>query len=97
MYIGKGDKIMKAETLQDMIENTIKDLEQVEYKYYNAYNGKVYQLALYLYGRYGELPAELLDDKKLEKMLNIVDREESLFNENINYYAEDVINDLEEV
>lgn len=88
---------MKAETLQDMIENTIKDLEKVEEKYYNAYNGKVYELALYLYGRYGELPAELLDDKKLEKMLNIVDREESLFNDNINYYAEDVINDLEEV
>ena len=82
---------MKAETLQDMIENTIKDLEKVEEKYFNAYNGKVYLLSLYLYGRYGELPAELLDNKKLEMMLNIVDREESLFNENINCDTEDLI------
>ncbi len=88
---------MKAETLQDMIENTIKDLEKVEEKYFNAYNGKVYQLALYLYGRYGELPAELLDDKKLEIMLDIVDKEESLFNENINCDTEDLINGYMEV
>lgn len=82
---------MKAETLQDMIENTIKDLEQVEYKYYNAYDGHIYQVALYLYGRYGELLSELMDDKILQNISDYIRKQETLFNDNINEFVEEYI------
>ena len=82
---------MKVETLRDMIESTIKDLEKVEEKYFNAYNGKVYQVALYLYGRYGELPAELLDDEKLKDVMDFIDKQDTLYNDDINYFVEEIM------
>lgn len=82
---------MEKGTLSDMIEDTIKDLEQVEYKYYNAYGGNVYQVALYLYGRYGELPSELMDDKILQNISDFIRKQETLYNDNINYFVEEYI------
>lgn len=82
---------MKVETLQDMIENTIKDLEKVEEKYYNAYGGNIYMVALYLYGRYGELPSELMNDTILQNISDYIRKQETLFNENINMFTEEYI------
>lgn len=90
MLFERNYLIMEKGTLKDMIEDTIKDLEQVEYKYYNAYDGNVYQVASYLYGRYGELPAELLDDKLLQDVSDFIKKQDTLYNEDINFYVEEL-------
>ena len=80
---------MKIETILDMIENIFKSLEEIENEYYNAYNGKVFEVAVYLYIRYGEIPLELYN--RLEEVEKILKKEDSLFNGNINYLVENMI------
>lgn len=81
---------------RDIIEEQIKDLEKVEEKYYNAFEGNIYNVAVYLYGRYGELPAELLEEEKLEKIEEEIKKLETLFNDNINYIVDNMILDESE-
>ena len=75
--------------LKDMVEDTLKKLQTLEEEYYNAYNGRVFELSVYLYMRYGEIPLELYD--KLEEVEKILKRANSLFDESINTLVEDII------
>ena len=70
-----------------MVDDTIKDLDKIEEKWYNVYGSKYFQVALFLYGRYGELPAELMHEKVLENISKFIDKQETLFNENIDFYV----------
>lgn len=70
--------------MRNMIEEQIKDLEKIEAKYYNAYNGNIFEMAVYFYMRFGELPAELLEENDLEEFSKILKKQETLMNENIN-------------
>ena len=81
--------------LENMIKDVFKKLEDIENENYNAFNGYFFQLAVYLYCRYGEVPSEFGSgeelNKNLEKLLEVVRKHESLFNDNINEEAEDLI------
>lgn len=70
--------------MREMIEETIKDLEKIEEKYYNAYNGNIFEMAVYFYVRYGELPAEIIDEEDLNKISRILKKSNTLMNEDIN-------------
>ena len=74
-----------------MIEDTIKDLDKIEDKWYNMYGIDFYLLALFLYGRYGELPAELMDEKILKNICDYIKKQESIYNDNINEFVEEYI------
>ena len=68
-----------------MIEDTIKKLKDVEEIYYNAFEGNVFEIAIYLYLRYGELPYELDNEEKLYKLGNILNEYDSCqFNQDLN-------------
>ena len=68
-----------------MIEETIKQLKEVENIFYNAFEGNIFEIAAYLYLRYGELPQELDNEEKLYKLGNILNEYESCqFNEDLN-------------
>lgn len=69
---------------RDMIEETIKKLEDLENDYYNAFEGNVFETAIYLYMRYGEIPMELESENKLEKVSKCLRKADSLFDESIN-------------
>ena len=70
--------------MREMIEDLIKDLEKIESKYYNAYNGNVFEMAVYFYMRYGELPAECMEEEDLEKISKIISKQDTLMNRDIN-------------
>lgn len=67
-----------------MIEETIKQLKEVENLFYNAFEGNMFEIAVYLYLRYGELPYELDNEEKIYKLGNLLKRCDSLFNEMLN-------------
>lgn len=50
---------------KSMVNDLLKMIEKVEEEYYN---GNVFETAIYLYIRYGEIPFELESDDKLEKI-----------------------------
>lgn len=85
--------------LENMIEDIFKELEEIENENYNAFNGYVFQLAVYLYCRYGEMPSEFGSgeelNKNLEKILEVVRKYESLFNDDINEEVEDLIYNID--
>lgn len=83
---------MENTNIREMVEDTMRELEQVEYKYYNAYNGYIFQLATYLYLRNGEIPKEF-DENKLALLMDNIRDKETLFNEDINICLEDLINE----
>lgn len=68
-----------------MIEDTIKKLKDVEELYYNAFEGDIFEIAVYLYLRYGELPYELDNEEKLYKLGNLLNEYDSCqFNQDLN-------------
>ena len=68
-----------------LIEDTIRHIKNVEEIYYNAFEGNIFEIAVYLYLRYGELPYELDNEEKLYKLGNILNEYESCqFNEDLN-------------
>lgn len=68
-----------------MIEDTIRQIKNVEEIYYNAFEGNIFEIAVYLYLRYGELPQELDNEEKLYKLGNILNEYDSCqFNEDLN-------------
>lgn len=68
-----------------MIEDTIRQIKNVEEIYYNAFEGNIFEIAVYLYLRYGELPYELDNEEKLYKLGNILNEYDSCqFNEDLN-------------
>lgn len=67
-----------------MIEDVIRQIRNVEEIYYNAFEGNIFEIAIYLYLRYGELPYEFDNEEKLYKLGNILRRCDSLFNEMLN-------------
>lgn len=69
-------------------EVTIKQLKEVENLFYNAFEGNMFEIAVYLYLRYGELPYELDNEEKLYKLGNLLKRYDSLFNEMLNKKVE---------
>lgn len=75
----------------EMIEYIIKELTRLEEKNYNAFEGNIFQMAIFLYGRYGVLPTELENEDKLEKLSEIIEDENTLFNEEINYAVEELM------
>jgi len=81
---------MEDISLKNMIEDTINDLNAIESKYYNAFKGNVFQVAIYLCMRCGEIPNGF-DDTKLLKLSEYIAKQETLFNEDINDYLEDII------
>lgn len=74
-----------------MIEDTIKKLKDVEELYYNAFEGDIFEIAVYLYLRYGELPYELDNEEKIYKLGNILRRCDSLFDESLNDKVEELM------
>lgn len=68
-----------------MIEDTIRQIKNVEEIYYNAFEGNIFEIAVYLYLRYGELPQELDNEEKLYKLGNLLNEYESCqFNQDLN-------------
>ena len=49
---------------RNIVEKLFKELEELDNKYNNISNTNIFELAIYLYIRYGEVPVELYD--KLE-------------------------------
>lgn len=78
-------------TRVEMIEDIIKALTGLDEKNYNAFEGNIFEVATYLYLRYGELPYELLDEDKLEKVGKIIKKQDTLFNGEINYDVEELM------
>lgn len=74
-----------------MIEETIKQLKEVENLFYNAFEGNMFEIAVYLYLRYGELPYELDNEEKIYKLGTILKRYDSLFNEILNDEVEELM------
>ena len=71
-----------------MIEDTIRHIKNVEELYYNAFEGDIFEIAVYLYLRYGELPQELDNEEKLYKLGNILNEYDSCqFNQDLNTEA----------
>lgn len=68
-----------------MIEDTIRQIRNVDEVYYNAFEGNIFEIAIYLYLRYGELPYELDNEEKLYKLGNILNEYDSCqFNQDLN-------------
>ena len=74
-----------------MIEDTIRQIRNVEEIYYNAFEGNMFEIAIYLYLRYGELPYELDNEEKIYKLGNILRRCDSLFDESLNNKVEELM------
>lgn len=74
-----------------MIEDTIRQIKNVEEIYYNAFEGNMFEIAVYLYLRYGELPYELDNEEKIYKLGNLLKRYDSLFNEVLNDEVEELM------
>lgn len=74
-----------------MIEDTIRQIKNVEEIYYNAFEGNMFEIAVYLYLRYGELPYELDNEEKLYKLGTILKRCDSLFSEILNDKVEELM------
>ena len=68
-----------------LIEDTIRHIKNVEELYYNAFEGNIFEIAVYLYLRYGELPYEFDNEEKLYKLGNILNEYDSCqFNQDLN-------------
>ena len=74
-----------------MIEDVIRQIRNVEEIYYNAFEGNIFEIAVYLYLRYGELPYELDNEEKIYKLGNILRRCDSLFDESLNDKVEELM------
>lgn len=74
-----------------LIEDTIRHIKNVEELYYNAFEGNIFEIAVYLYLRYGELPQELDNEEKVYKLGNILRRCDSLFSEILNDKVEELM------
>lgn len=74
-----------------MIEDVIRQIRNVEEIYYNAFEGNIFEIAVYLYLRYGELPYEFDNEEKLYKLGNILRRCDSLFDESLNDKVEELM------
>lgn len=74
-----------------MIEDTIRQIKNVEEIYYNAFEGNIFEIAVYLYLRYGELPYELDNEEKIYKLGTILKRCDSLFSEILNDKVEELM------
>ena len=74
-----------------MIEDVIRQIRNVEEIYYNAFEGNIFEIAIYLYLRYGELPYEFDNEEKLYKLGNILRRCDSLFDESLNDKVEELM------
>lgn len=74
-----------------LIEDTIRHIKNVEELYYNAFEGNMFEIAVYLYLRYGELPYELDNEEKIYKLGNLLKRYDSLFNEMLNDEVEELM------
>lgn len=74
-----------------MIEDVIRQIRNVEEIYYNAFEGNIFEIAVYLYLRYGELPYEFDNEEKLYKLGNILRRCDSLFDESLNNKVEELM------
>lgn len=83
----------------EQVNDLIKDLQKIESKYlYESELQNIFEVAIYLYGRYGEIPVEIENDDDLRKISRIINRYDTLMNENINDNVEDIIggNDYED-
>ena len=66
-----------------MVEEIMNKVNKVENEYYNAFGGNVFDIAMYLYMRYGEIPYEIDDENvedNLDKLGDMLRRYDSLFN-----------------
>lgn len=75
--------------IRNIVEKLFKELEELDNKYNNISNINIFELAIYLYIRYGEIPVELYD--KLEELGRYFNNKESIFCADINYDIEDII------
>ena len=80
-------------TRKEMIEDVMKQLENIERRYYNAFEGNIFEIAIYLYNRYGEIPIELENEDKLKKLSSIINKQFTLINESINEQCENLIDE----
>ena len=80
-------------TRKEMIEDVMKQLENIEGKYYNAFEGNIFEIAIYLYNRYGEIPIELENEDKLKKLSSIINKQFISMNENVNEQCENLISE----
>lgn len=83
----------------EQVNDLMKDLQKIESKYlYESELQNIFEVAIYLYGRYGEIPVEIENDDDLRKISRIINRYDTLMNENINDNVEDLIggNDYED-
>ena len=76
----------------EQVNDLMKDLQKIESKYlYESELQNIFEVAIYLYGRYGEIPVEIENDDDLRKISRIINRYDTLMNENINDNVEDII------
>jgi len=83
----------------EQVNDLMKDLQKIESKYlYESELQNIFEVAIYLYGRYGEIPVEIENNDDLRKISRIINRYDTLMNENINDNVEDIIggNDYED-
>lgn len=83
----------------EQVNDLMKDLQKIESKYlYESELQNIFEVAIYLYGRYGEIPVEIENDDDLRKISRIINRYDTLMDENINDNVEDIIggNDYED-
>ena len=83
----------------EQVNDLMKDLQKIESKYlYESELQNIFEVAIYLYGRYGEIPVEIENDDDLRKISRIINRYDTLMHENINDNIEDIIggNDYED-
>ena len=83
----------------EQVNDLMKDLQKIESKYlYESELQNIFEVAIYLYGTYGEIPVEIENDEDLRKISKIINRYDTLMNENINNNVKDIIggNDYED-
>lgn len=89
---------MLEKDLKAMVETLMEKLKEIEEICYDNYDNNVlvFELSVYLFMRYGEIPSELNDNELLKKVSHILKKQDTLFDLGINELVEDLMQDNEE-
>lgn len=81
-------------TMKNMVEDMMNKISKIENEYYNAFSGNIFEVAMYLFMRYGEIPYEIDNDnveENLEKLSKIIRRYDSVYNQDLNDEFEELM------
>ena len=73
-----------------VLEELMAKLKELNETYYNAFKGNIFELAVYLYIRYEEIPENLCNEEKLEEASELLLAYDSLFKADLNYDIEEL-------